>query len=376
MIPFLLVESYGEEIADRGSVDDLKRKLVAINDKIESLDTDISKQKATIKENESKVEALKNDLKEIKKTSSTSWAAIEKINDVEKDLLESQRELTASKNRLESLFVEKSDNLKLIDNLENDIDDLIISLRKQVDETEKIQPDSTKIGFDFAGYVKKIGITLSASCIEMIKNDIPTTCPTYKELADNLDSSDQNISGKFGFKDGFYQRLEPDMENSWRWYEFDNNLRIFVDPPVGMESRIKMIEIRPNFDTFTVNGEQIQSQKYEYEDIEFITPYSNKTETKAFKVETQKSGRTLYHDRFIDDYCKVAMLNSDTWLDTFPDTLHHMRQNCDEGTTHLDIVEFIPFMTREFLMTDSPSWKALQWFETAKIECKELCLSR
>lgn len=268
--------------------------------------------------------------------------------------------------------IQKSDNIKLIDNLDEEIENSIILLRKKVDDKEVLQEESNTSDSDFTGYVKKIGIRLSQSCITMIKNDIPTTCPSY-ELLQQLDSSIIDVSGKFGFKDGFFQRLKPSIDNSWRWYDFDNHLRIFVDPPAGMESRIKMIEITPNLNTYLIKNNQYQPQKYEYTDIEIINPLSKKTETITIKVETQKQGRILFHDRFIDNYCDVSKITSDNWEKLLLDTINHMRLNCIEGSTSFDNMEFIPAKITEFDMTTSPSWQALQWFESAKKECKELC---
>ena len=52
-----------------------------------------------------------------------------------------------------------------------------------------------------------------------------------------------------------------------------------------------------------------------------------------------------------------------------------MQQNCIEGTTSFDNMEFIPAKKTEFNISESPSWQALKWFEQAKIKCKTLCFS-
>ena len=54
------------------------------------------------------------------------------------------------------------------------------------------------------------------------------------------------------------------------------------------------------------------------------------------------------------------MINADEWLKILPDTIHHMRQKCIEGSTSFDNVEFITATKSEFDMTKSPSWQALQ----------------
>ena len=126
VIPLLLIESYSEEIADRDGVDDLKREKITVNDKINSLEIDIEKQKTIIEENQTEYDNLKIELKTIRKNSNDSWTDIKKIIDAQKKLTESNNEITTSKDKFQSLLTEKSDNIKLIDELDEKIDDLII----------------------------------------------------------------------------------------------------------------------------------------------------------------------------------------------------------------------------------------------------------
>ena len=122
-----------------------------------------------------------------------------------------------------------------------------------------------------------------------------------------------------------------------------------------------MIEITPNLDTYTMIGKKYQHGEFEYEDdTKIITAHSNQTKIIPIKVLTQESGRILYHDRYIDNYCKTGMINSNNWKMLLPDTIHHMRQNCIEGSTSLDNVEFIPANNTEFNKLESPSWQELQ----------------
>ena len=52
-----------------------------------------------------------------------------------------------------------------------------------------------------------VGISLSKSCIAMIKNNFTTDCPTYDEILVLFpDNTNQDISGKFVYKDGYLQR--------------------------------------------------------------------------------------------------------------------------------------------------------------------------
>ena len=360
---------------DKIKINKVKKQIIDAKNKIISLENDTVQQKITITQNEAEHNILKDKLRDVKRNSDDSWNDIQKIIDAKDDLAESESTIKLSKYKLQLLLTEKSDDLKLVESLQHEIDDITISLRKQIDKQETIQSDKNTNSFNFTGYVKNIGVTLSSSCITMIKNNITTTCPSYKELY-SLDSSNQNVSGTFGYKDNFFQRLEPNMKNSWRWYDSDNIIRLFVDPPSQMQSRMKMIEITPNLDTYTMIGKKYQHGEFEYEDdTEIITAHSNQTKIIHIKVSTQESGRILYHDRYIDNYCKTGMINSDNWKMLLPDTIHHMRQNCIEGSTSLDNVEFIPVIDTEFNRLESPSWQELQWFEESKIKCNTLCFS-
>lgn len=332
----LFSNSYSE--LDRADIDEIKEKITDANVKITTLDDEIDEQKSTITQNESHFDDLKSELNVLKKIDDDSWDYIQKIMDAQSDISDAEKEITLSKDELSLLYTKRSDTIKLISQLEDELESVFIILKKQVSEEELLQ--NTNDNLNFTNYVKKIGIVLSPTCLTMIKNNITTTCPTYEELY-HLDSSIQNISGEFGFEDGFFQRLNPELINSWRWYDFDNNIRIFLDPPSGMESRMKMIEIQPNLKTFDIGGKKIQLQKFEDKEIE-ITNIFNKTSTITIKVETQKEGRILYHDRYIDDYCKRAIINADKWAELLSDTILHMQQNCEDGTTSFDNMEFIP----------------------------------
>lgn len=373
-IPILMLDSYSEEIT-RSDINKLKGEITNSNKKIISLEVKMEKQKIIIVDYEIKFETLKDELKTLKKNSNNSWDSLKKIIDTEKKLRESEEKLKESKKKLQLLRIEQSSIIRLIDDLDKKLDEMIISLRKKVSEKEIIQQEDEKINsFNSTGLVKKIGIKLSSSCIQLIKNNFTTTCPTYEELY-KLDSSVQNISGEFGYKDGYFQRLDSNYINSRNWYDFDNQLRIFVDPPVSMQSHIKMVKIESNFDTYLLNGKNYQSAKYEDKNIEVINHF-NKTKIITLKVKTQEQGQIIYHDRYIDDYCKMSIISSDNWKELLDDTIKHMRQNCDEGTTIFNNTEFIPAIKTEFDITKSPSWQALQWFEKAKIECKNLCLGQ
>ena len=330
------------------NITSLKTEIENLKENNILLDNKIIQQKETVHNTDKKFDNLKDNLRELKNNNDDTWESISDIIDAKEEIIHIKKELDNNKSNLQSLLTEKSTNTKSIQILYKDLKILEVKLRSTVSESQLIKNDKKDIkNFNFTGYVKNIGIKLSNSCIVMIQNNITTTCPTYEELY-QLDSSNQIISGTFGYEDNFFHRLEPTSQNNWRWYTFDNTLRLFVDPSSQMQSRMKIIEIIPNFDV-----------------------YIDTNKTKITKNQTQE--RIIYHDRYIDDYCKTSTINSDKWKIILPDTINHMRQNCTPGTTFFNGTEFIPIIQSEYNRLESPNWQALQWFEESKVKCKELC---
>jgi hypothetical protein len=96
----------------------------------------------------------------------------------------------------------------------------------------------------------------------MIRHNFTTTCPTYKQLI-QLDNSN-SISGKFiTDSDGFFHRGDEVVQNSYKFYWNDSQIRIIVDPPGSMMDRMKMIYIQPNFDTYIVREDKTIDDKFE-----------------------------------------------------------------------------------------------------------------
>jgi len=204
--------------------------------------------------------------------------------------------------------------------------------------------DSKSNNITVADLEKKIGIILSNTCIQMIKNNIETTCPTYEELY-FLDSSNEDVSGKFVTDNGFFHRENTSMTNSWKWYNFEERPRIFVDPPSQTHRDIIIIEITPNLDTFIMP------------DFEMI----------------QEKTRVVYHGMYVDKKCKNVIIDSDIWLEHIAKLIHYLRRGCVEGLIPFDNKEYIIIETTAVYIGDSAKWQEQQWFNDSKILCKEIC---
>jgi len=83
VIPLLLIESYGEDIIydeiDQKNIDELKIKILDIDNKLPLLGNDIEKQRTIIAENENEFENAIHQLEIAEKNNNDSWADIEKI---------------------------------------------------------------------------------------------------------------------------------------------------------------------------------------------------------------------------------------------------------------------------------------------------------
>lgn len=108
-----------------------------------------------------------------------------------------------------------------------------------------------------------IGVQLSKTCVVMIKNNMTTNCPTYEEIMFLFpDSSDQRVSGQFVF-DGYLKRGEPKIENEFRFYDYDTQRRLFIDPSADVASRLKLIVIEARIDEYKIGTQVINSSSIE-----------------------------------------------------------------------------------------------------------------
>lgn len=345
VIPGLINDIDGSEL----EVKTLKDNKIEIGKIINTINHDISIQHKIISDLKNEIVLQKENLIGYEKINDNTWDSIGLIYDTKISIEENQNKLFNENKLLQSIRHEKLINIKKqsalrteIKNMEkNDIEVLeilLISLSQQ--EQKDIGPV-----IDITGLRKNIGIKLSNTCIQMIKNNITSTCPTYEEL-EILDTSLKRISGEFGIKDNMYQRIENSMIKTWNFYnQYDNELRLFIDPPSNLHDRIGIITISPNIDVY-------------------LSPQGN------YKMGNYTV--TQYHDRYIEE-CYNATINSNIWESLLPDTITYLRNNCDEKFTTFNNTKYITLPQTEYNILDSPSWHELQWFEESKTLCKNLC---
>lgn len=331
-IAFMLYMTFGFPNVDaisRAEYNELENSLEQYETQLSDIRITIEEKRILVSDQEDKIELLEDTLRAMKSDSGGTWDEQIKIIDYES-------QITTEKNILQT----ETENFFDLFDIESGYIIEIKKLEEKLQHAEIYSPPS------LAHFDRKIGVVLSQTCITMIKNDFNTTCPTYKDLV-ILDSSLTEVSGKFVTDDdGFFHRSEPSQINSWRYYDFDNEIRLFIDPPHGMAERMKLITLQPNFDTYKVT-----------EDL-----------TEGDYGSENQFGTVLYHDRYIDD-CKYATLNADKWEMLLPDTIHFMRNNCDRDHTSYQEREVINATKTEIDITTSPNWQYAQWLEEVSNFC-------
>jgi len=330
----------------RGELDALKEKEKTLENNIADADQRLTGQKDKINEQDKTLSNLKQKLRNV---NGTNWNAQKSKIDLEIKISNTVQKLKEFRDELGKIIQDKSDWIKEIKSL--DIEN------QKIDRL--VLPD----------LAPKIGIKLSKNCETMLKNNMTTNCISYKNII-TLDSSDTYISGKFVTDNGFFHRTKGAVNNDCHVYP-KKQFVIFVDPSQHCINRIKIITIENNFETYTVPGERVQHEEYNYVDYIVNKTYGNKTEFKTIQIlnKTQDFGRVLYHYRWIDDNCRTATLNAANVTKMLADTIHFMRSDCDESQTSFITKEIIPIVTTPQDYTTTQDYAEKEFLKYVKEFC-------
>jgi len=293
----------------------------------ESLEILISEQEITVANNEKTLNDAKERLVILKNESKSSWNSAMLIEDAEREKNDAEDILKKTGQRLADLLDEKRQEEERHIALDKRRTAEIINLRDQQ-------------SIDISKLEKFIGVRLSNTCVTLIKNNIDV-CPTYEELY-QLDSSNESVSGKFLIDDGYYHRDSAKFKNSWEWYKYDNTPRIMIDPPAGMEKKIKMITIQPRLETYFLADDH--------------------------KVD--ENTRTYHYGRYIDR-CHDATMSADNWKSILPDTIYTMRIGCTISQFDNSFSEILSVTEIDIASTNY--WKYKTWLEDTKAKCLVIC---
>lgn len=185
-----------------------------------------------------------------------------------------------------------------------------------------------------------ITIELSRTCIESIKSNQTTICPSYKELA-KYDTTDQQISGKFFNDKGFYHRGVPLIKNHQIAQVYQGKVTKCVDCNAQVLLTAKNIMIEASSFTYRSLADNV---------IKNFTRYE-------------------YTDRMVRD-CKIAII---AWNSTLlKDTIDYLESGCTK--TNYNEQHKI-YMKPQPLTYDGAWYKYKAWLEdVAKLQSKQNCV--
>jgi hypothetical protein len=182
------------------------------------------------------------------------------------------------------------------------------------------------------------GINIPDSC---------TDCPDYAEIALIYpDNSNQAISGDFnsdGTRNNFFN------SNHYKWYLYQPEDKQFwwIDPPADTMSRIKLITIQP------------------------VTIWKGDASLKLMMNDTRV---TFEHTRWVDDNCRKAVIDVDSWIFTLGDTINYLHNDCDPKYTNLKTNMTMWYNSTIPIEKDlHKHYQYLKWVEKAKESCLEKC---
>lgn len=114
----------------------------------------------------------------------------------------------------------------------------------------------------YTSTIKKIGIQLSQSCINLERNNIKSNCLTYDKLI-RFDNTNPLLAGKW-INDTWYHRANPKVHNA---YQFANtgSFIVMVDPNNGFTIGAKMIIIQPDNFTYINPNESVGQNHTRFE---------------------------------------------------------------------------------------------------------------
>lgn len=197
-----------------------------------------------------------------------------------------------------------------------------------------------------------LGIVLSNTCIKLIQSG-STAWPSYKDMADLWDNSNEKYSGKFVYTNGFYHRVYSTYKNSMGFYQHSSDFIVLVDPP--KTAKIPLIVIECNeLKEFHLKG---SFKILEIKDSPLIDDKATKTI------------RTFSHTRFVDDECLNATVTGKDWKNVINDTIIFMKHNCDAGYTKLNTIEDKISILKTHNIATSSKYKLDKFYKDVLTNC-------
>ncbi len=282
---------------------------------IKDFNLDVLKQRNIIKDNQKSVGIAEANEKFARENKGKSWTGeqdhietINKLRSVEIVLKESEE-------KLQIIFSDRNDAYVEIERL----DTLINRLDSQPNAERRFVEDQFLIG-----------ITMDNTCKIFIKNNFSSNCPSFELLSLIYpDSSCEYVN-----------------HSCIDYYRQQGGFHYMIDPPASVADRIKMIQIRYNFEEFHIQG---------------IEGYNNTAHTINYQV-----GRYL-------DGCKTAYIGADSWFRYTGDSIYLLYKGCDMNYTGLGGFRSESINQTDFDIRDFKQWQLEQWIKESLEKCKSKC---
>ncbi len=177
-----------------------------------------------------------------------------------------------------------------------------------------------------------IGISLDTNCQTYLKKNYTSNCPTYEEINSIYPSFECVYKGRYCL-------------NHLRQINKTNGY--IINPSAEVMDRIKMIEIRLNFEEFHKQG-----KNEGYDDINHTINYGV--------------------GRYVDS-CRLAYVDSNNWMALTGDTIMYFFSNCTK--TYLNEGYSVAINQTVHNIADSYKYKLEQWQKEVINKCgSKLCL--
>lgn len=201
--------------------------------------------------------------------------------------------------------------------------------------------------FDLKGYVfpardMDFGISISQTCYNIHKyspENNTSPCPTYEAIMALFpDTSNQDVSGKFVYKDGWLQRGRAQMESHYAWYAFGNKTLLFIDPDTETKKQLGMITIEARLPDWPIS------------------------------MKVRDNTVMMGSGRYIDN-CRNAVIGSENWIYQIGDTMEYLRHDCNEKFTTWNPVKAIHMNYTDHDITTSTLWLHQAFLTWVKENC-------
>lgn len=206
------------------------------------------------------------------------------------------------------------------------------------DMTQKFKDARIKLSLINREY-QFINIQLSKTCEMLIKNQLPTKCPTYREMVPEFDNTLPKISGDFLELGYDIRRLPPPLTDHWELYkQLTKTNVISVDPDSSLNSRgINIIITAKDFLVLEKTGSIDKSSSFDSETLE----------------------QTVWKNIYVSKQCDRVTVGP--VMDTIKDAILHVLNKCSTDLSDHKIIK--QFNATSWDKNDSEAWKQLEWFK-------------